>query len=462
MKELHMLSACEAVAQLERGTVTIGQLLDCLRARIEIVEPVVNALPTLCFERAYEQAELLQSRPSEQRGRLRGLPVTIKDLTPVAGVRTTFGSLVFKDFIPPTSDQLVSRIERDGGVVYAKSNTPEFGVGGITFNEVFESTRSPHNTAFASGGSSGGAAASLAAGCAWLSHGSDMAGSLRTPAAFCGVTSLRPSPGTIRADAPYLPFQVLGENGPMARNLADLALFADVMRDDVRDTLQDSVYQAGLHERPLQGVKIASSTDLGITEVESEISGAFSQFERFLASQAESLTNCQPDLSGVHEAFDVLRAEIFAVGLEELIEAHQTVIKPEVLWNVQQGLQLSSAQKRQALRLQGQIVNRAAAFMQEYDVLICPATSCGSVEYGLRYPGENTGVAIPEYYRWLAIAYATTMTALPVITLPVATLANGMPFAVQLVGKPYGERALFRIARQLEILVDRNTDPVDP
>lgn len=150
--------------------------------------------------------------------------MTIKDLMPVAGVRSSSGSRIFENYIPEYSDRLVRQIENCGGVVYAKSNTPEFGTGGITFNDVFGITRSPHNTHFASGGSSGGAAASLAAGSAWLSHGSDMAGSLRTPASFCGVTSLRPSPGKICSDSDFQPFDLLGAQGPMARNIEDLAL----------------------------------------------------------------------------------------------------------------------------------------------------------------------------------------------------------------------------------------------
>ena len=174
MTRLYQLSACEMVTRLKSGDSSVYDALDSLQQRIQQTDSVINALPTLCFDRARQHADKIAALAIEQRGMLCGLPVTIKDLTPVAGVRTSFGSRVYENYIPEHSDRLVHQIEKCGGVIYAKSNTPEFGTGGITFNDVFGITRTPRNTDFASGGSSGGAAASLAAGSAWLSHGSDL------------------------------------------------------------------------------------------------------------------------------------------------------------------------------------------------------------------------------------------------------------------------------------------------
>ncbi|MBX2879569.1 MAG: hypothetical protein KTR32_06535 [Granulosicoccus sp.] len=460
MTELIHLTACELVERLKSGAVAITDVLDELHNRIESVNPIINALPTLCIERAYERAVQWQERPLHERGQLCGLPVSIKDLTPVSGVRTTYGSLLFEDFVPTTSDQMVRRIESTGGIVYAKSNTPEFGAGGITFNEVFGVTKTPYNIALASGGSSGGAAASLASGCAWLSHGSDMAGSLRTPAAFCGVTSLRPSPGLIQSDSEFLPYQILGLEGPMARDITDLALFADVMHDAHSKRFQNAVSTA--FEKPLKQSRVAYSVDLGITSVSQEIEDVFQRFLSQLEPHCDACVEAQPNLTNVHESFDVLRANHFAVNLEQDLRKHKHLMKPEVIWNVEMGIQLSSEAIREALRQQGRIIGQAAAFMQNYDVLICPATSVGYVDASLRYPGETDGVPIPEYYRWLAIAYATTMTALPVITLPAGSLSNDMPFAIQLVGKPHGESALFQIAHQIEAMIGRDSSPIDP
>ena len=193
MVELLRLGAREIVAGLRQGEITVDDTLDALQARIAVVDGEINALPTLCFERARERAGERDYRDAP----LGGIPVAIKDLEDVAGVRTTYGSRVFDRHVPARSDLVVERIEARGGIVYAKSNTPEFGSGGNTFNDVFGATRNPYDPRLSAGGSSGGAAAALASGTAWLAQGSDLGGSLRTPASYCGVTSLRPSPGTI-------------------------------------------------------------------------------------------------------------------------------------------------------------------------------------------------------------------------------------------------------------------------
>ena len=454
--DLYQLPASEVVAKLKAGSISAHDCLDSLQKRIDETEIAINALPTLCFDRAREQADKIQSLPAEKRGFLAGLPVTIKDLTPVADVKTTFGSRLYENHIPPQSDRLVRKIEQQGGIVYAKSNTPEFGTGGITFNDVFGITRSPRNTSFASGGSSGGAAASLAAGSAWLSHGSDMAGSLRTPASFCGVCSLRPSPGKILADSEFLPYDVLGAEGPMARNMEDLGLFADVMMTGNIESMQAAA------RSPVKPVRVAISPDLGVTKINDQVLKGFHDFVEKLSSSHIEIVEQAPDLSTVHDTFDVLRAQSYAISLEQALAENPGVMKPEVEWNIDSGLKLSAQRIRQATRAQGQIINRAAAFMQDFDLLICPATSVLSVDAELRYPGSDGEVPIPEYYRWLAIAYATTMTALPVITLPCGMGENGMPIGIQLVGKPGGEAQLFRQAAALEALTDWSSVPVNP
>ena len=456
MESLYKLSACEIIEKLKSEEVSIHDALDCLQHRIESVDGTVNSLPTLCFDRARENAEILQKQPVEQRGPLYGLPVSIKDLTPVKNVRTTFGSLVYENHMPEKSDQLVENLEQCGGIVYAKSNTPEFGTGGITFNDVFGITHSPRNTDYASGGSSGGAAASLASGCAWLSQGSDMAGSLRTPASFCGVTSLRPSPGRIKSDSDYTPLDFLGAEGPMARNVRDLALFADVLFKNKNMALLDA------SSVPVTPTHVAVSPNLGITRVSDEIESEFQKFTDILSRHCKKISHSCPDFTDVHDCFDVLRAHSYAIGLEDVLKNHSHMLKPEVVWNIESGLNLSAQQLRQATRQQGQIINRAASFMQNVDVLVCPATSVTAVDARLRYPDSDNGVPVPQYYRWLAIAYAITVSALPVITLPVAIASNGMPFAVQLIGKPGGELKLFQYAQWLHDLCEWHSDPIDP
>ena len=229
MNSLLAESACRLLDRLKSSEITPHDLLDALEQRIAEVDPVVNALPTLCFKRARAAADRLLAKPVACRGLLAGLPVPIKDLTDVAGVKTTHGSPIYAGHVAAQSDLLVERLEQRGGIVYAKSNTPEFGAGANTFNEVFGATRNPWNIALSAAGSSGGAAVALATGMAWLAHGSDMGGSLRNPASFCSVVGLRPSPGRVPHRASSKLDQTLGVQGPMARTVEDVALLLDAM-----------------------------------------------------------------------------------------------------------------------------------------------------------------------------------------------------------------------------------------
>jgi amidase len=268
-------SAVSVVKLLASGQVTPHELLDVLGARIAQVNPAVNALPTLCLDRARRCADALMKKPIGQRGMLFGLPVPIKDLTDVAGVRTTYGSPIFSDFVPDQSDLLVARLESQGAVIYAKSNTPEFGAGANTFNPVFGPTRNPYNTALSAAGSSGGAAAALATGMAWLAHGSDMGGSLRNPASFCGIVGLRPSPGRVAHSRSAQVEDMLSVDGPMARTVEDLALALDAMSGaDSRDPLSKPRPAVGFLDfarQPWRPTRVAYSEDLGITTVDPKV-----------------------------------------------------------------------------------------------------------------------------------------------------------------------------------------------
>ena len=223
--ELCGLEAHEIVTLLKAKEISSADLIDAAVARIDQTGPVINATPTLCEARA--RAVDLSNQDTTPAGCLAGLPITIKDLNAVVNVRTTFGTKGLADFIPQHNDPLVDQLERQGAVILGKTNTPEFGAGGNTFNDVFGQTRNPWNTALNPGGSSGGAAASLAAGEIWLSHGSDHGGSLRTPAAYCGIVGLRPSPGIAGGPGQDTAFIIEGVQGPMARSVRDCALVID-------------------------------------------------------------------------------------------------------------------------------------------------------------------------------------------------------------------------------------------
>src|SRR6476619_3694798 len=260
--------AVSIVARLKSGDVTPHDLLDALEKRIAAVDGAVNALPTRCFDRARQHADRLMQKPVAVRGQLAGMPIPIKDLVDVAGVRSTQGSPIYANHIPEKSDVLVERLEAEGAIVYAMSNTPEFGAGANTFNEVFGKTRNPWNTSRSAAGSSGGAAVALATGMAWLAHGSDMGGSLRNPASFCGIVGLRPSIGRVAHTPATAIDRNLGVQGPMARNVEDLALLLDAMCGEYPDDpLSLPVMPTSFLSAAKSGRKpkrVAYSPDLGI------------------------------------------------------------------------------------------------------------------------------------------------------------------------------------------------------
>jgi len=271
-QELVRETACAVVDKLKAGEITPLELLDVLEKRIEEVDDKVNALPTLCFDRARAHAKALMQKPVAERGLLAGLPIPIKDLTNVKGVLSTQGSPIFKDNIAAKSDIVVENLEGNGAVVYAKSNTPEFGAGANTFNEVFGATLNPWNISKSAAGSSGGAAVALATGMAWLAHGTDMGGSLRNPASFCGIVGLRPSIGRVAHTLNAQVDRNITVHGPMARNVEDLALLLDAMSGEYADdplslpspaTPFLSAARSGGKPK-----RIAYSPDLGITPVD--------------------------------------------------------------------------------------------------------------------------------------------------------------------------------------------------
>ena len=276
------MTANEIVGLLKKKEVTPAELLDALRERISEVDNKVNALPTLCWERAYEDADKMSNLSLDERGILAGLPVAIKDLNPVSGVRSTWGSPIYRDFVPTRSDCLVENLEKEGGIVYAKTNTPEFGAGANTFNEVFGATLNPWDTTKSCAGSSGGSAVALATGQAWLASGSDLGGSLRNPASFCSVVGFRPSPGRVAYGAAgpgaypsglySIPGQPFSVAGPMARTVADVALFLDALvgthpADPISLPKTEKSYLEAVNN-PRKPRKVAFSPDLGVTPVD--------------------------------------------------------------------------------------------------------------------------------------------------------------------------------------------------
>ena len=466
-QELIKATACAVVDKLNAGQVSPLDLLDVLEKRIAEVDGAVNALPTLCFDRARKNAKELMKKPAGERGLLAGLPVPIKYLTNVAGVLTTQGSPIYKDTLPAQSDILVERLESNGAVIYAKSNTPEFGAGANTFNEVFGPTLNPWDTTRSAAGSSGGAAAALASGTAWLAHGSDMGGSLRNPASFCGIVGMRPSIGRV-AHTPVAKIdRNLGVQGPMARNIEDLALMLDAMSGEHRaDPLSLPKLPTPFLSAARSGKKpkrVAYSPDLGITPVDPEVKEITRKAARRFADAGVIVEEAHPDLREAHECFHVLRAFDFAISKADLLRNKRDLLKPEVIWNIEEGLKLSADDIIRAEAQRVAMTNRALKFFETYDLLLAPATIVAPFPIENRYVAECDGQTFDNYVLWLGIVYAITLICSPALSLPCGFTKSGLPVGLQVVAPPRGEAQLLAGTKVLEdILGVRGTTPIDP
>ena len=468
--ELTRMTAREAVKNLKSGDITPLDLIDAAAARIEEVDGAVNALPTLCLDRARDRAKALMAAGTSDRGPndLAGLPIAVKDLNDVEGVRTTMGSPIFADNISAHSAFMVEQLEANGALVIAKSNTPEFGAGANTFNEVFGRTCNPWGTAKNPGGSSGGSAVALATGQVWLATGSDMGGSLRIPAAHCSVVGLRPTPGRVASGPSNLPFAILGVEGPMARNVGDLALMLDAqsgphaldpmsLPGEAPGTFQNAV------ANPTSPKRIAYSPDLGFVPVEAETAAICEAAARRFSEFGAEVELACPDLRDTEEMFDILRAEQFAAGKQPLLESHRDQLKPEVIWNIEHGLAMKGETIGRAERMRGEMYNGLATFLQSYDYLLTPTVLTAPFDGDIRYLEEINGEKFQSYVSWLIMTFAFSALSVPAISIPCGFTAEGLPVGLQIVGRARDDAGVLAVAGLLEqVLGLEALVPMDP
>jgi amidase len=467
--EIHGLLKSEAVSPLD--------LLDALEARVAEVDDKVNALPTLCFERARDSAKAVMEKPVAERGLLAGMPVAIKDLSPVAGVRSTWGSPIYADFVPERSDCMVEILEDNDALIYAKANTPEFGAGANTFNEVFGATVNPWDTSKSCAGSSGGSAVALATGQAWMATGSDLGGSLRNPASFCSVVGFRPSPGRVAAgssgpgafppDLLGIPGQPFGVSGPMARNVPDVALMLDSMVGHHRaDTISlpraRESYVDAVAARKLPR-KVAFSRDLGVTPVHPEVASICEAAAKRFEELGCIVEEAHPDFTDIQDIFQTWRAMSFYVGKKTLLDNHRGLLKPEVIWNIERAAELTVDDFARVELARGRYLARAGAFFEEYDLLLSPATIVPPYPVEQRFVAELGDHKFDNYVEWLSIAYAITLTGYPAVSVPAGFTHDVLPVGLQLVGGPRGEADLLSAANLYEELTGfANLVPMDP
>lgn len=468
------MTATEAVARLRAGEVSPLEMIDAAEARIAEVEPAVNALPTLCLDRARDHAKALMNgqrrEAAGEAGWLAGLPVAIKDLTEVAGVRTTFGSPIFADYVPERSHPIVERIERKGGVVIAKSNTPEFGAGGSTFNEVFGRTRNPWNTSLTCGGSTGGGAVALATGEVWLAHGSDHGGSLRRPATYCSVVGLRPSPGRVTRGAQEDLWSPLSVQGPMARNIPDLALFLDTMAGwDIDDPMTydaparsyAAAVAAAEAEKPL---RIAFSATFGGTmAMDREMATLCTEAVKRIEALGVVVEEAWPDLGDLNEAFLVLRSQHFVVDREELLATKRDKLKPDIIWQTERGLVETPSRLAWAEHERARFFRAMREIFARYDVLVTPGASSAAFDVNLRAPEKIGGKVLENYMGGSLINAFATLASCPAVAVPCGFDRYGRPVGLQVVAPPRQDARALQVAALFETLagLDRML-PIDP
>ena len=446
MDALWQRSATDLALALRAGEVSAREVLDAHLARIAEVDPAINAIVTLEPERAIAQADAADEALArgDTVGPLHGLPIAHKDLVDTAGVRTTYGSPIYADHVPERDEPFVIRVREAGAIMVGKTNTPEFGAGSHTFNPVFGTTRNPWDLSKSAGGSSGGAAAALAAGMVPIADGSDLGGSLRNPASFCNVVGFRPSLGLV-VSWPQVDPEDLSVDGPMARTVEDAARLLSVMagRPDLAVVSPQATDLPGLRVAWAPACAGRMPFD---PEVVSIVGAALPRFER-LGCRIEPT---YPDLTGAREAFFTLRARGYADDYGSLLAEHRDRIKDTVIWNIELGLALTDEDVTRAHALLADIRERARSFFERFDYLVQPVSQVPPFPVELEYPTEIAGVAMPTYLDWMESCWSITILGAPAISVPCGFTAGGLPVGLQIVGRRDDDAGVLRLASALE------------
>jgi amidase len=455
-QELCFLTAAKLAHRIRVKELSAIEVMEAHLAQIERVNPKVNAIVTFLPEQALEQAKAADEALAHGQdvGPLHGLPVAHKDLIPTQGIRTTFGSLAFKDFVPEEDGLIVERLKNAGTITVGKTNTPEFGAGSQTYNEVFGETLNPYDTSKTCGGSSGGAAVALACGMIPIADGSDMGGSLRNPANFCNVVGFRPSPGRVPTWPSYVGWHPFSVEGPMARTVQDTALMLSAIagpdpRSAIAITEPGSLFSQPL-KRTFKGVRIAWSRDLGSLPVDPQVTTAIEAKRHVFEDLGCLIDECEPDFSDADEIFKVWRAWHFELAFSELLEAHADELKDTVIWNIEAGAKLSGPQIGQAERKRTELYHRVRKFMQTYEFLILPVSQVPPFDVKHRYVSAINSIKMETYIDWMKSCYYITTTGLPAISVPCGFTLDGLPVGVQLVGRHQDDLGVLQLAYAFE------------
>ncbi|MGU3494267.1 amidase [Xanthobacteraceae bacterium A53D] len=465
------LPAVELRRQIAARSISPVELLESCLARIEAVNPAVNAMVALDVDRARKAAR--EAEDAVMRGGslppLHGLPVAIKDTHETAGLVTTHGSPLFATHVPEADEAPVARLRAAGAIIIGKSNTPEWAAGANTRNPVYGVTGNPFDTTKSAAGSSGGSAVALACGMVPLASGSDMGGSLRNPAGYNGIVGMRPSYGLVPSHNRRMGWSSLSVDGPMGRSVADTALMLSVMAgDDGMDPLAYTLPQEPVRGRPerwtgqpaasLKSLRLAFTEDFGFAPTEQHIRRVFRTRVSAIAPLFGQAEDATPDCAGADEAFAVLRASSFLANFEDIYRTRPEMLGPNVRANTEEGLKYTLSDYARAATAQTRIYRAFQTFFDSHDVLVSPTLTLSPRPWAERFAAEIDGQPTRSYFHWLALAYAVTIAGHPALSLPLGLDEAGMPFGLQIVGPRGGDGLVLAVAQALETAFA--TDPL--
>ncbi len=456
-EELCFTTATELVGLVRRRKVSPLEVTRAVLARIERVNPALNAYCTVAAEQALAAARRATAALGRRArlGPLHGVPVSIKDLTMTKGIRTTEGSKIFEHRVPETDALVVERLRAAGAIVLGKTNTPEFGAGANTFNAVFGATRNPWNPALTCGGSTGGGAVALATGMGPLAQGSDLGGSLRIPAAFCGVVGFRTSPGLVPVWPTSLAWDPWSVQGPMARTVADTALMlAAIAGPDPRAPLSYPVdpraFTAAVRSPRIRDVRVAWGGGLGVTPVDAEILQICRDACAVFAKLGCRVVDAHPDMSGVKEIVLASRGFSMVARHADKLDQWRGVMQENLVRNIEYGLRLTPREIGGAERLRSELWGRVREFQARHDFIVTPTTAVPPFPLETIAPTEINGRPMESYIEWALLTYAFTILGLPAISIPCGFTRAGLPVGLQIVGRWRDEPSVLRAAAAFE------------
>lgn len=431
--EICRLSAVEMASLIRAGKLSARETLEAHLNHIERVNPKVNAIVTLACDQAREAAKRADEMQARGRtpGPLHGLPVAHKDLQLTRGIRTTFGSRIFRDFIPDEDSPLVERIRNAGAIALGKTNTPEFGAGSQTYNEVFGATLNPWDVTKTCGGSSGGGAVSLACCMLPIADGTDMGGSLRNPAAFCGVVGFRPSAGKVPSSG-SAPFHV---EGPMARTVDDVALFFSALSGSPRPSRQD-----------LRCIRVAWWKDLGGIPMDPEIRKIVNAQRAKFESLGCIVEEAEPDFTDFDTVFRTLRFHSAAARLGEYAQHSPELVKDTIRWEIEQSRRSTHSVDAATQKL-AELRRRTYQFMDRHDFLVLPVTQVQPFKVTELWPHEIAGMRMESYIDWMKSCYLISVTGLPAVSVPCGFSDGGLPVGLQIVGRQNADWGVLEMAQ---------------